>query len=346
MLQKTLIYTFIIILATSLSACGPAREADLPIPDKIQGYEILEADRLPDDNYIKVGYITPGDHGNWEEALGQSIEDVFTETNGYKLFVEFGEAHPETQYMHFGSFLSKGMDYIIVYPNHHIFDETLLEEAKDLGIPVFFVCSLPDISDENLYTCFVINDFLHEGEQAAEWLDAYLKSIGRGEDLINIVYIQGLEDAQAAQVGRTDGITRGINNHDNWNLLESRHGNWLKDSGQEVMEYFINEYSDINVLFAQNDYMALGAVEAMKNEGIKPGDDIIIVSLDGIRDALTAIENGEINATVETSSNYGLKIAELIHRLECHETIDKVEYLKGRVFDWTNAGSELPLRPY
>jgi simple sugar transport system substrate-binding protein len=330
MFRKALVYILSAVVAAAVPGCGQSRAA-----------------APSEDAYIKIGFATPGDHSYWDSTLVQSFEDTFTEADGYKLLVESGQAQAELQYAQISGFVDQGIDYIMVYPGFTNYDTASLVKARDAGIPLFFIGRMPEMSDESLSACFVTNDGVREGRQAVEWLDAYLKSVGRGDEQINIVHIQG-QVGTIGQADRTKGITLGFTfERRNWNLLESRHTpGWAKQEAREVMDYFLSEYPDIDALFVESDYMAMGAVESIRAAGKKPGEDIIIVSIDGSRDALAAIAAGEINATVECSPYYGPKTAEVIQMMERGETPDKVVYVEDRVFDRTNAEAELQLRSH
>ena len=138
-----------------------------------------------------------------------------------------------------------------------------------------------------------------EGQKAMAWLDAYLEAKGRGDEEINLVDIQGTIGA-SAQIGRTQGFDDAVEAHDNWTTLAQQSGEFTQAKGQEVMESFLKQNKDIDVVVAQNDNMAFGAIDALKAAGKTPGKDVTIISFDAIKAALKkfSLERSMLNLNV------------------------------------------------
>ena len=188
--------------------------------------------------------------------------------------------------------------------------------------------------DESLYECWVGGNFIKEGEDAGTWLAKYLEDQGRGDEEINIVTLQGTIGA-SAQVGRTEGFANILAEHSNWKMLDKQTGEFTQAKGQEVMESFLKSYDDIDVVVAENDNMAFGAIDAIKAAGktCGPDGDIIIFSFDAVKAAFDAMIAGDLNAAFECNPLHGPRVDEIIKKLEKGETVEKIQYVDEAYFD-------------
>ncbi|MDC7239625.1 MAG: ABC transporter substrate-binding protein [Spirochaetales bacterium] len=304
-----------------------------------------EASSAADDGMITVGYAQVGAESDWRTANTESFKSTFVEANGYKLIFDDAQQKQENQIKAIRNFIQQDVDYIVVAPVVETGWETVLGEAKAAGIPVILSDRMMDVSDPSLYTAWVGGNFYQEGVDGILWLNNYLKKIGRDSENINCVLLQGTIGS-SAQVGRTQGITEGIDANPNLTLLAKQTGEFTQAKGQEVMESFLKAYSDIDVVFAENDNMAFGAIDAIKAVGKVPGQDIIIVSFDAVHEAFVKMIAGEINASVECNPLHGPRVAEIIQILEAGGSVDKIMYVVEEVFDMFNAEEKLPTRQY
>lgn len=296
-------------------------------------------------DFIVVGYAQVGAESDWRRANTLSFQTTFTEENGYKLLFSDGQQKTENQIRAIRHFIQQGVDYIVLAPNVESGWETVLTEAKEAGIPVILSDRQIDVSDESLYVCWVGGNFVKEGEDAGRWLAEYLGKQGRADETINIVTLQGTIGS-SAQVGRTKGFATVMEEHPNWIMLEMQSGEFTQSKGQEVMEYFLTTYDDIDVVVAENDNMAFGAIDAIKAAGKDPGDDIIIVSFDAVRAAFEAMIAGDMNVSVECNPLHGPRVAEIIQKLENGEQVDKVQYVNEGVFPAETAEEIIDTRLY
>jgi simple sugar transport system substrate-binding protein len=154
------------------------------------------------------------------------------------------------------------------------------------------------------------------------WAGNYLKSVGRGDEQINAVVLEGTTGATAA-TERTNGINEALKNFPNIKVIASQTGNFTRAEGQPVMESFLKAYPDIDLVLAENDDMAMGAIEAIKAAGKVPGKDIIIVGCDSVKTAFEAIVAGEMNATIECTPLYSQFVIEAIKNIEAGQVYDK-----------------------
>ena len=224
---------------------------------------------------------------------------------------------------------------------------TVLTEAREAGIPVILVDRTIAQKDESLYTTRVGTDTYWEGEQAGKWLEEDLIKTGEQDDTINIVVLQGTLGA-TSQIGRSVGFDNIAGNHMNWNILAEETGDFTTAKGKEVMEKFLWLYDDIDVLVSQNDDMTFGAIEALKESGryIGPEDDIRIISFDGGRAALELVKAGEIDVDIECNPEQGELLAEVIHKLQRGERVEKEYMVEDKVFTIENVDEYLESRTY
>ena len=284
---------------------------------------------------IVVGYAQVGAESDWRTANTESFKSTFVPENGYELIFNDAQQKQENQIKAIRDFIQQEVDYIVLAPVVETGWDTVLQEAKDAGIPVILSDRMIKTSDDSLYTALVCGDFIKEGETAGHWLEEYLRSKSADNDKkINIVTLQGTIGA-SAQVGRTDGFANILAQHPNWNMLAKQTGEFTQSKGQEVMESFLKQFDDIDVVVAENDNMAFGAIDAIKAAGktCGPNGDITVISFDAVKAAFDAMIAGDLNASIECSPLHGPRVAEIIQKLEKGETVDKIQYVDESYFD-------------
>lgn len=341
-MKKVITLLLACILAMSLWGCGNSskettNDAANEASDDSKSGESKDT--------IVVGYAQVGAESDWRTANTVSFQSTFVEENGYKLIFDDAQQKQENQIKAIRNFIQQDVDYIVLAPVVETGWETVLGEAKEAGIPVILSDRMIDVSDDTLYTCWVGGNFVKEGEDAVAWLAEYLEKEGRKDEEINIVTLQGTIGS-SAQVGRTDGVEGKLSEHPNWKMLDRQTGEFTQSKGQEVMESFLKSYSDIDVVIAENDNMAFGAIDAIKAAGKVPGKDIIIVSFDAVRAAFESMIAGDMNVSVECNPLHGPRVAEIIQKLEAGETVDKVQYVDEGVFPAETAAEIIDTRAY
>ena len=208
-------------------------------------------------------------------------------------------------------------------------------------------------TDPSLFTAKIGTDSVEEGRRAFRWIDEYVTKTERtprnGGDKLNIVILEGTVGASAA-VGRSKGFNEAFNaapNKDKYNILASQTGDFTRQKGQEVMESFLKSYrDDIDILFAQNDDMALGAIQAIEAAGLKPAQDIIIVGADAVKGMFQAMIDGKANATIECNPLQGDLFFETCKKILAGEEVPKSVYVEEGVYDASNAAEVFPTRKY
>ncbi len=294
-----------------------------------------ESESRPDEDDIVIGISQVGSESDWRMMNTKAYMDTFTEEKGYYLIFEDGQQKQENQVKALRKFILKDVDYIVLAPIVETGWDAVLKEAQDAGIPVIIVDRNVSVEDESLYICRVGSDLMQEGRNAGEWLADYLESRGRRNEKINIVTLQGTPGS-TAQIGRTSGFAEVMEKHANWNMLEYQSGDFTQAKAYEVMEYFLDTYDDIDVVISENDNMTFGAIEAIKEAGLKLGKngDIMIISFDAVRDALLLVQKGEIMADFECNPIIAPLVEETIQKLERGEPVEKVQYIDETYFDY------------
>ena len=283
---------------------------------------------------ITVGFSQVGAESDWRTANTESMKSTFSEENGYELIFDDAQQKQENQLTAIRNFIQQEVDYIVLAPVTETGWDTVLQEAKDAGIPVIIVDRMVDVSDDSLYTAWVGSNFKLEGQKAMAWLDAYLEAKGRGDEEINLVDIQGTIGA-SAQIGRTEGFDEAVEAHDNWTTLAQQSGEFTQAKGQEVMESILKQSGDdIDVVYCENDNEAFGAIDAIKAAGYEVGadKDMMVFSFDSTKEGLKKVQSGEITLNTECNPLHGPRVEAIIKQLENKETPEKKAYVDEEMF--------------
>jgi simple sugar transport system substrate-binding protein len=292
-----------------------------------------------DDKVITVGFAQTGSESGWRSANTESMKEAFSEANGFNLIFNAADNKPEAQIAAVRSFINQGVDAIVLAPIVTDGWDDVLKEAKDANIPVILEDRTVSAS-EDLYASWVGLDFKKEGETAGKWV-----ADNFGSTPTNLVVLEGTTGSSAA-TDRATGFDDAIKGTD-IKVLDSQTGNFTRAEGKTVMEGFLQKYgSQINLLFAHNDDMGLGALDAIKAAGLKPGTDIKIVTIDAVKDGMTALADGEFNYIVECNPLLGEKVADVVKKVVAGESVDKQYIVEDQAFDQEQAKAALPDRKY
>src|SRR5262245_52746605 len=258
------------------------------------------------DKPIVLGFSQIGAESEWRTANTNSIKSA-AEAAGIKLKFSDAQQKQENQIKALRSFIAQRVDVIAFSPVVETGWETVLREAKTAGIPVILTDRAVDVTDDSLYVSLIGSDFVEEGRRAGKWLTEYYAT-GAGKDVkgdVNIVELQGTVGSAPAN-DRKKGFAEIISADPRFKVIRSQTGDFTRAKGKEVMEAFLKaEGKKINVLFAHNDDMAIGAIQAIEEAGLKPGQDITIISIDGVKGAFEAMIAGKLNVSVECSPLLG-----------------------------------------
>ena len=288
---------------------------------------------------IVVGFAQTGAESAWRTANTESMKSEAAK-RGIELKFADGQSKQENQIRAIRSFVTQGVDAIVLAPIVVTGWDVVLREAKRAHIPVVIMDRKIVTTDESLYTTFIGSDFYKEGAMVGDWL---AKNAG---GRTKIVELQG-EPGSAAANERRRAFADGMKNHPEFKLIDSQTGNFRRSDGKQVMEALIKKHGrEIEIIYAHNDEMALGAIQAIEEAGLKPGKDILIVTIDAIKEAIQAIVDGKINCTVECNPLFGPKIYDTIDKILKGEKVEKSSYNKDELFDAANAAAALPTRKY
>src|ERR1043166_170051 len=291
------------------------------------------------DKKLKVGFSQIGAESAWRTAETDSIQSEAKKRGVDLRFVD-AQQKQENQFTALRTFLEQGVDALILAPVVETGWEPVLKEIKRSKIPVILVDRGIKVSDESLYTTLIASDFVQEGRLAGEWLTKKLN--GKG----SIVELQGTPGAAPA-IDRKKGFEEIIAKNPGLKIIKSQTGEFTRSKGKEVMEAFLKaEGKNINAVYAHNDDMALGAIQAIEEAGFKPGADIIVVSIDGVKGAFEAMVAGKLNCTVECNPLLGPAAFDAIEAVKSGKTVPKKTIVKDEVFEQSVAKDVIGSRKY
>lgn len=349
-----------VVVLGSLSACTKATpaptEAAVVKPTEVVAEVTTEVAPIvepakPADKKIVIGFAQIGAESDWRVGCTESVKKSVADA-GYELKFVDGQGKQENQIKALKDFVTQGVDYIGFSPVVESGWEQVIQEINDAGIPIIMLDRNTDIPDKDVYATWIGSNFIEEGQKAGKWLVDYMEKEGRGSDEINIVELQGTVGSSPAN-DRMKGFADTIAAKPNFKVTQSQTGNFETELGKTVMESFLQKAktdgTKIDVVYAHNDGMALGAIQAIEAAGLKPGKDIIIIGVDAVKLAFQAIADGKMNVTVECSPLLGPQFIGAIQDLEAGKTLDKVTWSIEGIYDeyfYHNAISELPNRVY
>ncbi len=282
---------------------------------------------------IVVGFSQVGAESEWRVANTESMKAALSIDNGYQLIYDDARQEQENQIRAIRTFIQQNVDYIVFSPKVETGWNSILQEAKEAGIPVIMIDR--DIEAETgLYTAYVGSNFREEGEKAVRWLEDLLEKQERTEEPIRIVHIQGTIDS-SAQIGRTTALELAVQRNANWKIVAQVNGDFTRAKAYEVMSAILKRTTDIDVVYCENDGEALGAIDAMEEAGLNCNaqDGVIVISFDATRLGLEYCLQGKIALDVECNPLQGPYVADIIQRLERGEPIERVEYIEETQFD-------------
>ena len=322
-------------------------------------------DSSEDDGLTVIGFSQPGAESDWRVAHTESVKSAFTEENGYKLIYKDAQSKLENQIKDVRAFIQQGVDIIILSPLVETGWDSVLEEARQAGIPVLITDRLVDVEDDSLYLAYIGSDFLAEGQKATSLVESYLESeeyqsrlttievIADGEseeyttslktipyvtgDTFDVVHIRGTEGS-SAEMGRTQALMEAIAAHEDWNLLAQANGDFNKAKAYEAMKGILRngeiDNSTIDMVYCDNDNEAYGVIDALKEAGLSYGvnGQIIIVSFDGCRAALKMCQAGEINYIIECNHLQGQELLAICNAQKTGVYFEKLTYIRENYF--------------
>jgi galactofuranose transport system substrate-binding protein len=298
----------------------------------------------PSTRTIALGFSQLGSESDWRKANSASIKEAAKEA-GIELQFENAEQSQQRQFEAVRSFVRNKVDVIAIAPVVQSGWEQVLKEVHEAGIPVLILDRLVEVEDPSLYVTFIGSDFFEEGRKAGKYLLDKVKSM-EGSGPIGIVELRGTEGSTPS-IDRGRGFREAIEEHPELSIILSEKADFTYEQGKNVMRSFLKEKGkDIRVLFAHNDDMALGAIEAIEEYGLRPGKDIIIISVDGTRKAFEKMVEGKINSVVECNPLLGPTLMQAVKELIDGRTLPKRIVTPESVYTEVTAEREVNNRKY
>jgi simple sugar transport system substrate-binding protein len=288
---------------------------------------------------LTIGFAQTGAESAWRTANTKSMQDE-AKKRGITLQFSDGQGKQENQIAAVRNFIAQGVDVIVIAPVVETGWQPVLREAKMANIPVIDSDRQMTVTDPSLYACFIGSDFKTEGKMVADWVGAHANGKGR------ILEISGTPGSAPA-IDRHQAFVDTIAKYPGLTIIDSQSGDFRRASAKEVMEAFIKKYGrNFDIVYAHNDDMALGALQALEEAGIQPGKDVMVVSIDGTKEAVQAVADGKMNCVVECNPLTAPLIYDAAQKIVAGQPVAAVTYNKDQLFDSTNAAAAVSTRQY
>ena len=293
-----------------------------------------------DGGLVSVGFAQTGSESGWRSANTESMKTAFSAENGFELTFNAADNDTAAQIAAVRDFINQGVDAIVIAPIVEDGWDDVLQEASDAGIPVVLEDRTVSASDD-LFASWVGLDCKKEGVTAGEWAAETF-----GDTATKMVVLEGTTGSAPAN-DRAEGFNEAIADT-GIETIDSQTGDFTRDGGKTVMEGFLQKYGvdGIDLVYAHNDDMALGAIEAIEAAGAEPGVDIQIVSIDAVKDGMQALVDGKINYIVECNPLLGELAAGLVKDVLAGKDVEKKVYVEDQSFTQEQAAEVIDDRLY
>ena len=311
-MRKAICLAAALLLCLCLSSCGKEQEAE------------------PGTASVVVGFSQLGAESSWRIANTESMETAAKEA-GFGLMMENANQKQEKQIDAIRSFIAYQVDVIVFSPIVENGWDNVLNEAKKAGIPVILMDRMIETSDESLYTSYVGADFYAEGERAGEYL--IRRADADHAEHMNICEICGTTDSTPMR-DRQKGFMDVIGKDPRFTVIDIVDGDFLRSKGEECALLLLEKYGKdgIDVIYSHNDSMTLGVLDILEQKGIRPGKDILLITVDGEKEAVDALKAGKINCVVQCTPKLGPSVMSLVQKLSSGENISKITHPDEGVF--------------
>ena len=293
---------------------------------------------------VVVGFSQLGSESGWRIGNTASMEQAAKKW-GFGLMLDNANQRQEKQIAAIRSFISYQVDVIVFSPIVETGWENVLREARGAGIPVILMDRMIEADDDTLYTAYIGADFLAEGRRAGKFL--LRKADEMGAKHLNIVEITGTENSTPMR-DRQTGFRWAIDGDERFTIIDSVTGDFLRSKGEECMRYLLDKYGaeGIDVVYSHNDEMTLGALKVLEAAGIRPGQDIVLISVDAQQEAVDALKAGKINCIVECTPDLGNSVMEMVDALVKGKQVPKRNHPVEQAFTEFDDLSDLAPRGY
>lgn len=323
-MKRVLALLLALTMVIALAACAPKPAEPAAAPAEAAAPAAEPAKTL------KVGFSQMENNNPWRIAETNSIKDEAAK-RGIELVYTDAQSQTAKQVSDVEDMIAQKVDYILLAPREFEGLAPALQAAKAAKIPVILIDRAAAGTAGEDYVTLIASDFILEGQQAGEWLAK--QTNGKA----NIVELTGTTGSSVAR-DRSDGFKQAISKYPDMKIIASQTGDFARANGQKVMENIIQaKGKEITAVYAHNDEMAIGAIQALKAAGMTPGKDVILISIDGEKDALKAIVAGELGATVECNPRFGPSAFDVIEKLQKGEKVPTSIVNPDRFFDKSNA---------
>ena len=296
-----------------------------------QGGQNTTAGQKPEGGKKTVGFSQMENNGPWRIAETKSMNDEAAK-RGYELIATDAQGQTSKQVSDVEDLIARRVDAIFLAPREFEGLAPALQAAKEAKIPVFLIDREAAGKVGEDYITFIGSNFVEEGQRVGEWV---VKQTG---GKAGVVVLEGTAGSSVA-LDRNKGFTDAIKNSPDIKIIASQTANFSRAEGQKVMENLIQAHGKaITVVYTHNDEMALGAIQALKAANMNPGKDVLVVSVDGQKSALEAIQTGDMNITVECNPRFGPIAFDTYEKFLKGEQIPPKIIVPDRFFDSSNAG--------
>ena len=305
---------FLLIVALlCLSACSDRNEAG-----------------STEDAALVVGFSQLGAESSWRIANTESMKKA-ADQFGFALMMENANQKQEKQIDAIRSFIAYQVDVIVFSPIVETGWDNVLAEAKQAGIPVILMDRMIETEDESLYTAYVGADFYAEGRRAGEYLRR--KADALGVQRLRIVEISGTLDSTPMR-DRQKGFLDVISGDPRFTMIDSVCGDFLRSKGGECTRELLKKYGKegFDVIYSHNDSMTLGALDVLEAEGINPAREMILITVDGEKEAVDALRAGRVNCVVQCTPNLGSDVMQLVRDLKDGKKLNKIYHPEEGAF--------------
>ncbi|MBD9641661.1 ABC transporter substrate-binding protein [Ensifer sp. ENS07] len=302
----------------------------------LAGVAIAEVPKLEQKDKYKVGFAQTESNNPWRIAQTNSMKTE-AEKLGFQLVYTDAAGSAAKQVADVNSMIAQGVDVIFLAPREEKPLIPAVMAAKKAGIPVILLDRSVDPSLAKAgedYLTFIGSNFVEEGKRVAEWL------VKNANGKSKIIELEGTTGSSPAN-DRKKGFDEAIKAAGGFEIVASQTGDFARDKGRQVAEALLQAHPDADVIYAHNDEMAIGAIAALEAAGKVPGKDVLVLSIDGGKEAVQAVVDGKIAAVVECNPRFGPKAFETMMRYAKGEKIDPMIINDDKFYDASNAAAEL-----
>ncbi len=302
----------------------------------VAGVAIAEVPKLAQKDTYKVGFAQTESNNPWRIAQTNSMK-AEAEKLGYQLVYTDAAGSAAKQVADVNSMIAQGVDVIFLAPREEKPLIPAVMAAKKAGIPVILLDRSVDPSLAKAgedYLTFIGSNFVEEGKRVAEWLAK--NANGKSK----IIELEGTTGSSPAN-DRKKGFDEAIQAAGGFEIVASQTGDFARDKGRQVAEALLQAHPDADIIYAHNDEMAIGAIAALEAAGKVPGKDVLVLSIDGGKEAVQLVVDGKIAAVVECNPRFGPKAFETMQRYAKGEAIEPNLVNEDKFYDASNAAAEL-----